>query len=387
MRVLFAAPGAYGHIHPMVPLAWALRRHGHDVRWVTSQGLCERVRAMGFSAVPAGMEADQRQAEYRRRFPGEAELPVLERRALMFPKLFGAIAAPAMLPGLLRAAEAFVPDVVIHDAAEFASAVVAGRLGVPHLTHSFGALVPRDFVYSAGEEVAPLWESAGLSPRSFGGSYDHLYVDIYPRVLQPASVDYVPRVQPLRPVAVDAAPGEELPAHLRDLPRPLVYVTFGTVFNAAAVFAPVVEAARQLDATVVVTVGPDGDPAALGVVPPNVIVERYVAQSLLFDRCDVVVSHAGSGTFLSALARAIPQLCLPQAADQFVNASACERIGAGITLEPATVTPQHITDAIERLRTDERFRTGARAGAEAIHAMPPPDEVANFIEYLVEDNS
>lgn len=371
----------------MVPLASALQDRGHDVRWVTSRRLCERVRAMGFTAEPAGWEADERQAEYRRRFPGEADLPVLERRALMFPKLFGAIAAPAMLPGLLSAAEAFVPDVVIHDAAEFASAVVAERLGVPHLTHSFGALVPRDFVHSAGEEVAPLWESVGLSPRPFGGSYDHLYLDIYPPTLQPTSAGHVPRVQPLRPVAVDAAPGQQLPEHLRDLPRPVVYVTFGTVFNAAAVFAPVIEAARGLEATVVVTVGPDSDPEAIGVVPPNVIVERYVPQSLLFDRCDIVVSHAGSGTFLSALARAIPQLCLPQAADQFVNASACERIAAGITIEPATVTPQRIRDAIERLRIDEHFRTGARAGAEAIHAMPPPDEVANVIEHLANATS
>ncbi|MEO5843046.1 MAG: glycosyltransferase, partial [Acidimicrobiales bacterium] len=276
--------------------------------------------------------------------------------------------------------------VVIHDAAEFASPVVAERLGVPHLTHSFGALVPRDFVHSAGEEVASLWESLGLSPRPFGGSYDHLYLDIYPPALQPTYAGHVPRAQPLRPVAVDAAPGRQLPAHLRDLPSPVVYVTFGTVFNPAIVFAPVIEVARGLDATVIVTVGPDGDPDALGVVPSNVIVERYVPQSLLFDHCDVVVSHAGSGTFLSALARAIPQLCLPQAADQFVNASACERIGAGITIEPAAVTAQGIRDAIERLRTDEHFRRGALTGAEAIHTMPPPDEVANMIEHLVDDN-
>jgi len=219
---------------------------------------------MGFIAEPAGIEADERQAEYRRRFPGEADLPILERRALMFPQLFGAISAPAMLPGLMAAAEAFVPDVVIHDAAEFASAVVAERIGVPHLTHSFGALVPLDLVRSAGEEVSRLWESAGLSARPFGGSYDHLYLDIYPPALQSTSADHVPRVQRLRPVAVDAAPGQQLPAHLRQLSRPVVYVTFGTVFNAAAVFGPVIEAACELEATVVVTVGPDGDPEALG---------------------------------------------------------------------------------------------------------------------------
>ena len=161
-----------------------------------------------------------------------------------------------------------------------------------------------------------------------------------------------------------------------------MYLTFGTIFNPPAVFAPVITAARGLDATVVVTVGPDADPAALGAVPANVIVERYLPQSLLYDCCDAVISHTGSGTFLSALARAIPQLCLPQAADQFVNAAACERICAGIALQPDTITPAAISDALKRLLTDERFRVGAREGAALIQAMPPPNEVAGVIERL-----
>ncbi|MDQ3675606.1 MAG: glycosyltransferase, partial [Actinomycetota bacterium] len=62
------------------------------------------------------------------------------------------------------------------------------------------------------------------------------------------------------------------------------------------------------------TVGPNGDPAAFGPQPPRVVLERYIPQTLLLPVCDVVASHAGSGTVLAALAHGIPQLCLPQAA-------------------------------------------------------------------------
>ncbi len=383
VHILFAAPGAYGHVNPMIPLALALQRAGHTVHWATSPALCRRVAAAGFTTTAMGLETETRHGALRSRYPDEATLAPEARRLLMFPKLFGAIEAPVALPQLLSAATAAPPDVIVHGAAEFASAIVARRFGVPHVTHGFGALVPRDILEAASREVEPLWESVGVEPPEFGGSYEHLYLDIYPTELHPASQAHVPRVQPLRPVAVDAVKGEVLPAYLDDSSRSIVYVTFGTVFNPAAVFAPVLDAARTLDATFIVTVGPDADPDALGTLPANVAVERYVSQSLLLDRCAVVVSHAGSGTFLAALARGIPQLCLPQAADQFVNAAACEMFGAGLALAPGTATTDAVADAIRRLLGEPAFRARAGAAAAAIAAMPSPDDVVATIEALL----
>jgi UDP:flavonoid glycosyltransferase YjiC (YdhE family) len=302
---------------------------------------------------------------------------------LMFPKLFGEIAASAMLPELLATTAEFRPDVVIHGAAEFASAIAAGLLGVPHVSHGFGALVPRDIVEAASREIEPLWASVGLEARVFGGCYEYLYLDIYPPGLQPFPLTHVPKVQALRPVASDAVDGDCLPARVEQASSPIVYVTFGTVFNAANVFAPVLDATAVLDATFVVTVGPSSDPAVLGTVPANVIVERYVPQSLLFDRCAALVSHAGSGTFLGALAEGLPQVCLPQAADQFVNAAACERIGAGLALAPPAVTADAVAGALRRVLDDPTLRAGAAIAAATIASMPSPDEVVETIERLL----
>ncbi|MDQ1424988.1 MAG: hypothetical protein QOD72_2486, partial [Acidimicrobiaceae bacterium] len=58
----------------------------------------------------------------------------------------------------------------------------------------------------------------------------------------------------------------------------------------------------------IVTVGGANDPAALGDRPANARVERYIPQSLLLPSCDAVISHAGSGTMLSALTCGLPQL-------------------------------------------------------------------------------
>jgi MGT family glycosyltransferase len=156
-------------------------------------------------------------------------------------------------------------------------------------------------------------------------------------------------------------------------------VTFGTVFSNNAALSAVIEAAYELSVRAVVTVGPDGDAAALGPQPPNVHVARYIPQDQLLPHCSAVVSHAGSGTFLAALAAGLPQVCLPQAADQFLNAAACHRSGAGLSVEPGEATPEHVTAALSRVLSDAAFRTAAERLSREIAAMPSPHDVAELL--------
>jgi UDP:flavonoid glycosyltransferase YjiC (YdhE family) len=302
----------------------------------------------------------------------------------MFPRLFGAVAAPAMLADLLPLARAWQPDLLVHDAGELAAPLVAALLDVPQVNHGFGCLLPAERVAAAGEWVAPLWEDHGLEPRPYAGMYGGLYLDIYPPTLSPGGRDHVPRVQPLRPVAFDATTHDVVPDWLgaRSTDRPLVYVTFGTVFNPSTAFVAAIEGIAALDVDVVATVGPNGDPAALGPVPANVRVERYVPQTKLLPRCAVAVSHAGSGTFLGCLANGLPQLCLPQAADQFLNAAAGARTGAALALPPGAADAESIRAAVRRLLEEPSFAEAARTMTAELDAMPSPADVAVVLEEL-----
>jgi MGT family glycosyltransferase len=164
--------------------------------------------------------------------------------------------------------------------------------------------------------------------------------------------------------------------------RPLVYLTFGTVFDEYDLFAAAVAGIGELGVGLVVTVGRDGDPAALGPQPDHVVVERYIPQTQLLPECDVVASHAGSGTILAALAMGIPQLCLPQRADQFLNAAAVAGAGAGLAIPPAAVNATAVAQATRRLLEDSSFRRAARAVADEITLMPSPDDVTMVLETL-----
>ena len=200
--MLFTAPAGLGHTTRRGRGRGEFDRD--DVLWaVPADGIghVERAGIRGVAIAPAGLTSI---TDVRTRYPELDALPPLEVGDVMFGKLFGAIAAPQMLAGLAPVALEWQPDLVVADAAEFAGHVMAAELGVPSITKGFGPLLPERRTAAAGEEVAPLWRSRGLEPRSYGGAYDHLYLDIYPPGLQPPAAPHVSRRQLLRPVVDDS---------------------------------------------------------------------------------------------------------------------------------------------------------------------------------------
>lgn len=56
MRVLFSVLPGFGHFHPLVPAALALRAAGHQVAFATAERFCRNVvEPAGFPAFPAGL--------------------------------------------------------------------------------------------------------------------------------------------------------------------------------------------------------------------------------------------------------------------------------------------------------------------------------------------
>jgi UDP:flavonoid glycosyltransferase YjiC (YdhE family) len=139
---------------------------------------------------------------------------------------------------------------------------------------------------------------------------------------------------------------------------------------------------REEALSLVVTVGPNNDPAALGPQPDNVRVERYLAHGLLLPRCAVVVSHGGAGTMLAALACGLPILTIPQGADQYLNAEVCARRGVGRTLLSDDVTPETARREVRTLLDDPTHIRAAREVAAEIAAMPEPDGMVPLLEAL-----
>ena len=126
-----------------------------------------------------------------------------------------------------------------------------------------------------------------------------------------------------------------------------VYVTLGTIFNTESgdLFVRVLQGLRDLPVRVLATVGQAIDPASIPVAADNIRIEHFVPQAAVLEHCDLVVNHAGSGSVLGALANGVPLITLPMGADQELNAERLTQLGAGITLDPITVSSADICEA------------------------------------------
>lgn len=102
-------------------------------------------------------------------------------------------------------------------------------------------------------------------------------------------------------------------------------------------------------------------------------------QDRLLAHVDLIVSHCASGTLLGGLAHGIPQVAVPQGADQFLNADALVRSGAGLALMPSEVSPETIRERAERLLTTPPFKAAAEDIAAQVASMPAPADVARAL--------
>ena len=211
------------------------------------------------------------------------------------------------------------------------------------------------------------------------------HLDICPPSLQDKDFLATERRIELRPVPFSTpAP---LPERVRSrTSRPLIYLTLGTAFGTPELLRTAIAGLAALDAEVVVAAG-RVPPEQLGDVPDHVSVHPWVSQAELLPQVDVVVHHGGSGTTLGALAAGVPQLMVPQGADQFANAEASPPPGAGVRLLPEEVDADAIAEQVRRLlprHGNVDHRDAARAIAEEIAGMPSPATVARRLPEYAE---
>ncbi len=372
MRILATSYPAFGHFHPLAPLALAARDAGHDVRVAIGPDLTGWVERCGLQACPVGLSRAEALRRAQARFPGD------NSTAYMFTQVWVA----AALPELRRQAETWRPDLVIHEEMEFAGLLLARILDIPCVTHSWPSPA-RSFEDKAflGDLLAPLW--AGELPGTPVSTTGDMYLDACPARFQSDDINTVANVVAVRPLLFDGPPADT-PSWLTELARPSAYVTLGTVakFSTPELMRTVVEALEPLLRAIVVTTGPN-EVATLGLLPPSVHAIQYLPQSLVLPHVDLVVSHAGAGSTLGALTNGLPHLALPQSApSQVALAERVQALGAGITLEldPRKRIPDAIRSAAERLLHDDAFARRAKELRYELDTRPAPAEILDVLE-------
>jgi hypothetical protein len=378
MRVLAACSlGGAGHLGPLRPFLDAARRAGHETGVVAPPAMETMVHATGHTYWRGGEPPEAQIAPIRE------QLPVLDPVAasvLGNRELFGRLAAWAMLPFMAEAVDRWQPHLILRDPCEYASAVVAASIEV---AVAQVAISLAEAEWGSITAAAPALDEYRPGLTQLVRSTP--YWTRFPAALDPSPFPATVRTRD----APDRVP-RRLPKWWGVDDRPLVYVTFGTVLahmaTAGTAFAVVLDAVADLDARVLLTVGPAFDPRHLGGLPTHVHVEQWVDQIDVLAAATAVVCHGGSGTTFGALAAGLPMVLVPLFADQFVNAERVVDAGAGVAVTTGMDHEGHrrplsiddsarIWAALAEVLSNDAYRRAARTVGETMRNAPTPDQV------------
>ena len=287
----------------------------------------------------------------------------------------------SVAPELIEGLAADPPDVVVHDSFAIWGRLAAEAIGAPRVCSTSTFALTRSGVPLRA--LPSLLTSKAFDPRALrrlrnarrevrrrfgadpGGTLATLAsaapttIVFTSRGLQPGAGRLDQRFNFVGPMLDPLEAGVE-PA-LAELPagRPLVYLSLGTLRNDRAdIYRACVAAVADLPVSLLISIGRRVEPAALGPLPPNVVVRPHVDQFAVLAQASVFITHAGMNSAHEALVHGVPMLCLPQADDQFLVAARLSKLGAA-RVGRATVT--RLRSDVERILRDGRMRTAAAA--------------------------
>lgn len=383
LRILCSFVGGRGHLEPLLPIARAARRAGHAVEFSCGPSMADAVTGAGFDVLPLPANepppADDGPPEPK---PLLAVDRAREERDLR--EKFADDAARHRATRLLAQAPRWRPDVIVCDEGDFGAVIAAERLGIPCATVivlAAGGMLRPDVVAETLDRVRA---DHGL-PRD-----PELLAMRGGLVIDPTPAGYRDPADPLpdgvlRVRLTEAADAEGARPWQPVRPDgPALYVTLGTVFNLESgdLLSRVLAAVADHPGDVLVTTGAEIDPASLGPQPDHVHLERFVPQGDVLPHVAAVVSHAGSGSVLGALAQGLPMVLLPMGADQPWNGDRCTAIGVARVLDPVAVTAVDLGRAIDEVLADPASRAAAMRQRDALAALPGPDAAVAALDRL-----
>jgi glycosyltransferase (activator-dependent family) len=412
VRVLFATYAEKTHFLSMVPLAWALRSSGHDVRVASQPELVDVITDAGLPAVPVGTDHNLWVAVRRllnerfARFDPEGYAAMRMGRTPPFdlPSDPGRItpdylraadedmAAMArminssMVDDLVTFARQWRPELVIWEPTTYCAAIAARAVGATHVRFLWGpdhyGAVRSSFL-RARLDCDALGGWIGERAHRHGVSFSEDLVtgqatldQLPPPLRRRGELTYLPlRYVPYGGRAV-------VPDWLRDRPgRRRVALTLGLSaterFDGYVIPVPeILRALGDVDVEVVATIA-ESEQASLGELPDNVRVVAFTPLHALLSTCDAVIHHGGAGTVATTTLLGIPQLVIPDQGDGEHAARRLAEHGAGLMVQPGAADGATVRDGVSALLDDPAFAARTKDLREDVLRLPPPNEVAD----------
>lgn len=416
MRIVFSAMASKSHLFGLVPLAWAFRAAGHEVRVVASPALTDEITGAGLTAVPVGTDVDLvdfmahaghdiidyvRGLDFSETDPATLTWDhLLGMQTVLTPTFYALMSPDSLIEGMLSFCRKWQPDLIIWEPLTFAAPIVAALTGTPHARLLWGPDITtrarRHFLELLARQPEehrddPLAEWLTWTLEKFGGAApdafdEELVLGQWTIDPAPAAIRLDTGVRTVGMRYVDYNGPSVVPEWLYNEPkRPRVCLTLGISSRENSIGQVSVDellsAVGDIDAEIIATFDKEQLDGAR--IPDNVRAVGFVPMHALLPTCAATVHHGGPGSWHTAAIHGVPQVILPDGWDTGVRAQRTQDYGAGIALPAPELTADKLHETIRRVLDDPAYRARAARMRADMLAEPSPAEVVGLCEDLV----
>ncbi len=389
--------------------ALALQARGHTVLWVSEASLGDAIlqKGLNFAAVPhtGWLWPPPPTPDLTTIKPQEA-VTLRYTRALdtWLSEDLVALGIQALLD---LAKERGTPDAFVIDPFLSAAALAAEVLHVPLFVAGWPAQASLDeqalfpvqrFLSSDSQKrIFRLCEQFGIDGLNFSQGTapairsPHLHLTYFtPMWYQAEEGTILPQTQFVGGKAEQ--PTDAPPQWLQDIApeKPLALITLGTIFTGdLGFYSWAAIAAAQAGLLPIVVVGwnpiePDKKAEFKRALPPGTRLLTWAPFAHVLPRCKVMIHHGGMGTTHYAIVHGVPQIVVPHAADQRIQARRVAQAKIGLNLTAHDVKQGLLKEGVKALLDAEWVQTNARQFADAMSALGGVERAATLIEQTLQ---
>lgn len=369
-RVLFMNAGSEGHVNPTVGVVEELISRGEEVVYFTIEAFRERMEKTG--AIVRTIDGQK-----------FIEAFISGGRNYLLERVNGLLhTTDIVIPSVLEQIKGEHFDYIIHDSMFGCGRLLAQILKLPAINSctsfaeskvSFDNMLDQLSEKIPAEILQPIQDEFQRLTKRVKEKYDVEIHSPYEVFCNPAPLTIVYTTREFQPFAeafdktykfVGPSISARIPQENFDLTalkgKSPIYISLGTVLNHSLDFYKLcIQALKNSDHTVVMSIGNKVHISDLGEIPENFIVKSYVPQIEVLQYTKLFITHGGMNSTNEGLYYGVPLVVIPLSADQPIIAGQVARFGAGITLHMQSLTADQLRESVDHVLNHPSFNQAA----------------------------
>lgn len=387
--------------------AQSLQRDGHDVLWISSSALRDYIQNVGLQF---------QEVEHTGWLwppppqPDLTSIPPQEAVTLRYVRALNTWLSEDLVSegtqALIElAGKIGKPDIIATDPFLSATALAAEALDVPLVICGWPAQQPLDDTRlfpvqqhlgsESRQRISRLCDRFGLSGENFAPGPTPSIMSPYLHINYFTPEWYITEQDTLLDQNLfvggsKSQPQNEPPDWLRQIQDdvPLAVITLGSIFTGdLGFFSWAAQAAAQVGLLPVIAIGwnpleADKKADLIAALPKGTRLLNWIPFEHVLPRAHLIIHHGGMGTTHRAVVHALPQIVVPHAADQRIQAKRVTQAKVGLHLTAHDVRQGMLREGSKALLHDDKVKQTAKQLASHMAALGGVDRAASALAAL-----